>query len=126
MIQDFIRSYETAAEVDGHLIVKFADGANNSKVTTAAGATEALIGTADSLGADLGGMLDVHRGGVPTVRLGGAVNAGDPITSDANGKGIVATPAAATTVRIIGYAEEPGVAEDIIEYFFAPGLLHQA
>ncbi|UWQ92990.1 hypothetical protein K3727_09495 [Rhodobacteraceae bacterium M382] len=125
MIPTFTRSYEAAAAIAGHLIVAFADPANASTVTPATSSTDALIGTADSMGADLGGMCDVHRGGVSEVRLGGPVQAGDPITADANAKGIAATASAATTVRIIGYAEAPGVADDIIQYFAAPGLLHQ-
>lgn len=126
MIPTFTRSYEAAAAVTGYLIVKFADPGNDQTVEVADGNTEPLVGVADSMGAELGGMLDVHRGGLVSVRLGGAVNAGDPLTSDASGKAIAAAAAASTTVRIIGYADQAGVADDIIDVMWAPGLLHEA
>ena len=44
-------------------------------------------------GADAGGMADVHRSGLVSVRLGGTVTAGAPLTSDADGKAIVCAPA---------------------------------
>jgi hypothetical protein len=64
-------------------------------------------------------MVDVFRGGLNPVTLGGTVNAGDWLTSDANGKAI-----ATTTVghQVIGRAERPGVANDIINYFAGPGV----
>ncbi|MGH1416893.1 MAG: capsid cement protein [Pelagimonas sp.] len=125
MIPTFIKSYEAAADVAGHRIVKFATPATDQMVGTAASETDACIGVSDRLGADTGQMLDVHRGGLVSVQLGGAVQAGDPLTSDASGTAVVATAQAATTVRIVGYADEPGVAGDIIDFFFAPGVIHQ-
>lgn len=126
MIPTFIRSYEAAAAVEGFLIVKFAAPGSNQTVEAADSNTAPLVGVADKMGADAGGMLDVHRGGLVSVRLGGAVNAGDPLTADASGKAIAAAAAASTTVRIIGYADQAGVADDIIDVMWAPGLLHQA
>lgn len=125
MIPTFTRSYEASAAVAGYRIVKFSDAASSSKVAHAAANTDPLMGVSDAMGADIGGMADVHRGGLVSVQLGGAVNAGDPLTSDANGKAIAAAAAVATTVRIIGYADAPGVADDIIDAFLAPGILHQ-
>ena len=59
-------------------------------------------------------------GPVPKVKLGGAVAAGDALTSDANGKAIATTT---TGNRIIGFAEIPGVLDDVITYLRAPGVL---
>lgn len=126
MIPTFIRAYVAAAAIAGYRIVAFAAPGADSTITTAAANTDALLGVSDAMGADAGGMCDVHRGGLVSVQYGGPVNAGDPLTSDANGKAIVAVPAAGSTLRIIGYADAPGVADDIADVFFAPGLLHPA
>lgn len=125
MIPTFTKSYEAAAAVAGYQIVKFADAANNNTVVAGAANTDALMGVSDAMGADQGGMLDVHRGGLVSVELGGAVSAGDPLTSDADGKAVAAAAVAGATVRTIGTADEPGVAGDIIDVFFAPALLHE-
>ena len=129
MIPNFIRAYQAAADVEGFRIVKFADPTNGSTVAAADGAASEVLGVSDSLGADAGGMLDVQMGGLVSVQLGGAVSAGDPLMSDADGKAIDATAAAAAasgTVRIVGFAQEPGAADDIIGAIYAPAILHQA
>ena len=126
MIPTFIKSYVAAAAVLGNRIVSFADAANDSTVETASAATDPILGVSDRLGADAGGMLDVHRGGLIDVQLGGTVTAGMPLTADADGKAVAAAAATGTTVRIVGYADEPGVADDIIKFMWAPGLLHEA
>jgi len=61
----------------------------------------------------------VDRAGLSRVTLGGTVNAGDWLTSDANGKAIATTT---TGNHVIGRAEAPGVAGDVIDYFNAPGV----
>lgn len=125
MIPTFIRAYEASSEIAGYRILAFSDVASSSKVSHASTSTGPLMGISDAMGSPVGGMCDVHRGGLVSVQLGGAVSAGAPLTADANGKAIAATASAATTVHIIGYADGPGVADDIIDAFFAPGLLHQ-
>lgn len=126
MIPTFTRSYEAASAVAGYRLVTFAAPSVDSSVEAANAATDTLLGVSDSLGADAGQMLDVHRGGLVPVQLGGTVTAGAPLTADANGKAVVAAAATGTTVRIVGYAEAPGVADDIIDVMWAPGLLHEA
>lgn len=120
MIPDFIRSYEPSAAVAAYRIVKFSDTAASSKIATAAAATDPLVGTTGKMGGDIGEMTDVVRGGIGAVQLGGTVTAGAALTSDANGKAIATTT---TGNRIIGFAEGPGVAGDIIDYLCAPGVL---
>jgi hypothetical protein len=120
MIPTFIRAYEASAAINPYRIIAFSDAANSSKIATAASATAALIGTTGKVGGAIGAMVDVHRGGLNPVQLGGTVAAGDPLTANAAGKAIKATIAGQ---RIIGSAEQPGIADDIIDYFSAPGVL---
>lgn len=126
MIPTFIRSYEASADIEGYRIVAFSDVAASKKVAKAATAIGPSIGVSSKLGASAGGMVDVIRDGLGQVQLAGPVNAGDPLASDANGKAIKAVPAAGQQVRVIGYAEEPGIAGDVIDAFIAPSILFQA
>ncbi len=121
MIRRLTKSYEASAVIAAYIIVAFSDAAASSKVATASAATQPLAGTTGQVGASAAGlMVDVEKEGVPKVTLGGAVSAGDPLTSDANGKAVKATVAGS---RVIGFAEQPGVAGDIIDYLSAPGTL---
>lgn len=118
MIPTFIRAYEAAAEVAPNTIIGWAAPATSSSVAPATGGTASLVGVADAMGAVAGGMCDVMRGGLVPVKLGGPVAAGDPITANATAQGIKATAGD----HIIGTADQPGVAGDIIDVFFAPGV----
>ena len=120
MIQKLIRSYELSAALGAYLIAKFSDSANSPKVGPATAATDLLVGTTGQLGGDTGDMCDIDRAGIGKVRLGGTIGAGKPITANAASKGIEATLAGQ---RIIGFAEEPGIADDIIDYLIAPGVM---
>lgn len=123
MIPTFIRAYEAAVAIDGNLIVTYAAPAASNAVTLAGSATVPLVGVSDAMGVGAGKMCDVHRGGLVPVKLGGAVSAGDPITANATGNGIKAAPAAGASMFIIGFADGPGVAGDIIDVFAAPGKI---
>lgn len=116
-INSLFRSLLAEGAVELHCIVK--PGAAGG-VVKAAAATDKLLGTSDSLDHATGDLVDVAIGPVPLVRLGGTVAAGDALTSDANGKAIATTT---TGDRIIGFAEIAGVADDIITYLRAPGVL---
>lgn len=70
------------------------------------------------MGAPAGGMCDVHRLGLVSTLLGGTVQAGDALTSDAQGRAVKAT-----TGPIIGYADAPGVEGDIIDIWLARASL---
>lgn len=126
MIPTFTRAYLAAAEIAGYRIVKFNDAAASNEIAEATAATDTFLGVSDAMGAPVGGMCDVHRGGLVSVQLGGAVNAGDALTADATGQAVAAAPAAGTSARIIGFADEPGTSGDIIDAFMAPGFLHGA
>jgi hypothetical protein len=126
MIQGFIKSYEASAAATPRRIARFSDVAASQKVADASANTQALIGVFDGMGADAGGMADVHLSGLASVELGGTVAAGAPLTSDASGRAIAAVAASATQVRIIGFAHAPGVVGDIVDVWLAPGLLDRA
>ena len=98
------------------------DGSGGYKQATAA--TEALVGTADELGKQPNGGADVAMSDQPEVEAGAAVAAGDPLTSDAQGRAVKATAAGD---RIIGFACKAATdAGEIIDYQFAPGFLATA
>lgn len=114
-------SYRTAAGIAAYLIA--AAGSEARAAVVATGPTDPLIGTVGELGSEAGGMADIAVLGIDEVRLGGTVANGDPLTSDAAGKAVKAVETADTSVRIIGFAESDGDANDIIPFRIAPGYL---
>lgn len=128
MIPTFIRAYEISATVRPFRIARFSDVAASQKVAEATANTQPLIGVFDKLAsqAAVGQMVDVHRSGLVSVELGGTVTAGQPLTADAQGRAIAAVAAPATQVRIIGFADQPGVVGDVIDAWIEPSLLDRA
>lgn len=126
MIPAFIKSYEASAIVAPRRIVVFSDTAASDKVAMAAAATTPAIGVSGPMGAALGEQCDTVLIGLASLELGGTVTAGAPLMADANGRGVVATAAAATTRRVIGFAMAPGVSGDIIDIMVQPHLLDRA
>ena len=117
-INNLFRARMAEGNVAEFLIVKAGTAAMSCVV--AAAATDKLLGTSDELPHVTGEIVDMAVGPVPFVRLGGTVAAGDALTSDANGKAIATTT---TGNRIIGFAEIAGVANDVITYERALGVL---
>lgn len=117
-IMSAFRGYKAEAAVEAYRIIK-AGSADMTCVKSVA-ATDALLGTADSLDKVTGEVVDVYVSPIGEVRLGGAVVRGAALTSDANGKAI-----STTTIghRIIGFAEVSGVADDVITYIRDLGVL---
>lgn len=97
-----------------------AHGTADYAVKQAAAATDALLGTTDELGKQANGRVDVCLSGLPEVEAGGALAAGDPLTSDAGGKAVKATAGGS---RIIGFALTSAAAGDVVTYICAPGTL---
>lgn len=116
------RSFGAEAAIERSRILM--PGTVAGKLVKATGPTAKLVGTSDT-GVDVaaGDMVDLELRPVCTVKLGAAVAWMDPITSDANGKGVPAAPAAGANVRIIGYALHAGALDDEISYLRAPGTL---
>lgn len=115
------KSLVAQSAVAAFLIIK--PGTADMTVVPAAAATDLLLGTADSLNKDTGEMVDLDLRPIAEVKLGGSITRGQPITSNAAGKGVVAAPAAGSNVRIIGFAAKNGSADDVIPYFRAPGVM---
>lgn len=103
------KTYTASGAIPQHRIVK--TGAAG-KVAQATASSDALYGVSDELGADDGERADVHLVGIANVEYGGVIAAGDPLTSDADGKA-VAAGAVGQTHRVIGTACVAGVAGDI-------------
>lgn len=124
MIKGLILSYPTAAAIAPYTIVAFADPTSNSSVAPATDPAQPLVGTTGKIAASAAGqMVDVDRSAVPQVRLGGPVAAGDRLTSNGAGAAVKVTAAGQ---RVIGTAEQPGIAGDIIDYFAAPSVAQGA
>lgn len=115
------RSVIAQAAIAAFLILKH--GTVNNSAALATAAADKLIGTNDGLAKEIGEMVDYPTTGTGEVVLGGNVTRGDPITADAASKGVTAAPAGGTNVRIIGFALQSGVANDVIDYQIAPGLM---
>ena len=124
MIPTFTRAYEASAAIEPHRIVRFSDASASQKIATATANDQPTIGVSDRMGGKAGGMVDVDRGGLVSVQFGEAVQAGDPLTSDDEGKAVKAVPTAGKTVRVIGYADQPAAEDEIGDMFFAPGVIH--
>jgi hypothetical protein len=106
--------------INPHRFVKF--GATAGKYAQASAATDKVLGVSDYLGVVYDSALarndiDVHVIGAPQLQVGGAVAAGDKLTADADGKGVVA----AAGNLVYAMANAAGVAGDIIEVILMPG-----
>lgn len=116
------KNFVAGAAIVGNTIVKH--GAADDTFITAAAATDLLIGVAArDFDAALGERIDILVQGIAPVKLGGAVTRGSPVTSNATGLGVAAAPAAGANVRIIGFAMQSGVANDVIDVLLAQGVM---
>lgn len=109
----FSKTYIAAAAISAYTLTK-PSGVNDGEMIPAAAATDAILGVAQNVDVAQGQAVDVIHEDSANVKLGGTVAFGDPITSDANAKGVKANPGAGVNNRIIGYALASGVAGDII------------
>lgn len=116
-----IKSYVASGAVTRRRIVMF--GAADNLVSLANSATALSIGISTEIDALSGEPCDVVREGLADVEYGGAVTRGQPLTSDATGRAVVAAPAAGANVRLIGIAEVSGVLGDIGTCFVAPSVM---
>ena len=109
------------AAIAAYRIVK--PGTADGNYLQAAAATDALNGVCESVGPAVGERLDVIKVGIADVEFGGTVARGAPVTSDANGKAVLAAPAAGSNVRVIGFAEVSAVAGDIAPILVSPCVM---
>lgn len=110
------------AAVLANRIVKF--GTADGQVVQAAAATDLLIGVASrGFDAAIGERIDVMTHGIAEVKLGGNVTRGQPVTADANGKGVAAAPAGGANARVIGVAMASGVLDDVIDVLLSQSVM---
>lgn len=116
------KNFLAGAAIAAGLIVKH--GAADDTVVPAAAATDLLIGVASrDFDAASGERIDVMTHGIAAVKLGGAVTRGQPVTSDANGKGVAAAPAAGANARVIGIALASGVLNDVVDVLLSQSVM---
>lgn len=115
-------NYVADAAIPINRLVKF--GAGDRNVALAVAATDAIIGAVNEVSVVLGERVDVVRVGIAWVECGAAVPRGSPITADAVGRAVVAAPAVGVNNRIIGFADESGLAAgDVIRFMIEPGSI---
>ena len=114
------RAYTAGAAVRKNRLVKFSA---DYTVIEATANTDLIIGVSDNVDVSSGDRVDVFKDGVIPVVLGATVTRGQPITSDANGAGVAAAPAAGVNNRIVGFAEISGVAGDIVDVTLSLGTV---
>lgn len=116
------RNYTSTAAIAARRIVKF--GSADHAVLQAAAATDLSIGISELGCTAAGDRLDIIKEGCAVkVEYGSTVTRGQPLTADADGKAVVAAPAAGVNNRIVGFAEISGVSGDIGECFICPGYI---
>jgi len=98
--------FVTEATVNAQRIVKFG-AAGVETVLEAAAATDEMFGVSTNTADVISGEdIDVIVAGIATVVVGAAVNAGDKLTADSDGRAV----AAAATNAIVGVALETATA----------------
>lgn len=98
-----IKNYLAGAAISPYRIV--AHGASDTYALQAGASSDALMGISVSVGAGaLDERIDVEKMGIVLLEYGGTVVRGDPVTSDASGRGVKATPAASVQTSIAGGA----------------------
>lgn len=108
--EGLIKTYTAGGTINQYRIVKF--GASDKEALQASDATDkfaGVVGLPTGTTAALGQSVDVIKSGVADVDYGGTIARGDYLTSDADGKAIVAT----SGDNIIGTAEKSGVSGDL-------------
>ncbi len=115
------KSFSITGAAGAKTIVKFTG--NRGEVAPATAATDKIAGVIDLEATAAGQMVDVAIECLHEVVAGANIAAGDPLTSDANGKAVPATIAAGVTKHVFGKALVPAVAGDIFAYLVAPSVI---
>lgn len=115
------KNYTAQGAIGAFRIVKW--GTADDTVTLATAETDALVGVCESVGPADGERCDIARVGIPDVLYGGTVTRGDPLTSDDEGRAVLADPDAGDNARIVGFAEVSAVEGDIAPMLLAPGVM---
>lgn len=114
-----LKSFTAGAAIAAFRLVKLSAA---ETVVPAAAAADASIGVANEVAAASGERQDVVMAGIAFVEAGAAVALGALVMSDASGRGITATAAAGTNVRVIGTAlDAASAAGDVIRVLLSLG-----
>lgn len=99
-------------------------GSADHEVVQAAASSDLLAGVAVAPGGVASGeRVDVAMDGIAEVEFGGTVTRGQPVTADASGKAVAASPAAGANAEIIGHALVSAVSGDIAPVKLARGRI---
>ena len=120
-IPGLTKAYIAEAIIAPYRIVKH--GTADDKIIQSSAVGDAHLGITTSLPAAIGEHVDVIKSDTANVEYGATVTRGAPLTSDAVGRAVVATPAAAANNRIIGFAEVAGVVGDIGQVWVMPSVM---
>ena len=108
--EGLIKTYEAGGTINEYRIVKF--GTADRAALQASASTDKFIGVAGlpkGATASSGDSIDVIKSGIADVIYGDTVAVGDYLTSDAQGRAVVAT----VGDNVIGTAELSGVSGDL-------------
>jgi hypothetical protein len=116
-----LKSFTAGAAINAFRLLKLSAA---ETVIQSAAAADASIGVANEVAAASGERQDVVLAGIAFVEAGAAVSLGALVMSDASGRGITATAAAGTNVRVIGTAIDAATAAgDVIRVLVSPGSM---
>lgn len=122
MKRGFSQVYDAETAIPASHIVKHGSADGKAALATALG--DPIMGVSDTqIDVAIGGRVDVIKGGIAPVKLGGTVSRGDPVSSNTFGLGVKAMPEAASNARIVGFAEVSGVSGDIIDVAISLGQI---
>lgn len=113
------KNFKAEAAVTRRRFVKF--GAADTAVVQAAASADSIFGVSSEIDAAIGEPCDVFLSGLPEIEYGGNVTRGDLLTADAQGRAVVAAPAAGVNARTGGVAMVSGVVGDIGLICLSPG-----
>ncbi|CNJ03454.1 Uncharacterised protein [Yersinia aldovae] len=94
-------------------------GTVSDEILPAFDGSQLIIGVSTAIGSGIGQTADVIRSQLALVIYGAAITAGQPLTSDADGRAVPASPGN----FYLGFAEYEGAEDDVGSVWIAPGQL---
>ncbi len=96
-----VKPFTAEGEIKKRRIVAYGSGEG---LVAEASAAQSLLGVSGIRGAVDGATVDVYLSDIQDVEVSEPISFGDYVTSDADGRGIVAAPGAGVTVEVVGRA----------------------
>ncbi len=115
------KTYAAGAAIAAYRFCKHGS-ADNAAIQGTDGSAP-LLGVSEGIAAASGASVDIIKGGLALLELGGTVTRGNVLIPDANGKGVAASVVAGTLQYGGAIAEVSGVAGDIIAVNVAPQVI---